>query len=111
LAAVIFLFDVQFGTVADYFKLLNRKSKKSSRPSFPTLSGDFFPYSDKNMLYWTGYYSTRPFDKRFSLLYFGLTRSGDKIKVEVNLPFVSNVCKAMLITFCVSLYASRSLLS
>lgn len=69
--------NVQFGTVADYFKLLNRKSKKSNRPNFPTLSGDFFPYSDKNMLYWTGYYSTRPFDKRFSREVESSLRSAD----------------------------------
>ncbi|XP_052106571.1 alpha-mannosidase 2-like isoform X1 [Mytilus californianus] len=55
--------NVQFGTVADYFSLLKREGKKKS---FPTLAGDFFPYSDQNYLYWTGYYSTRPFDKRFS---------------------------------------------
>ncbi|CAC5377162.1 MAN2 [Mytilus coruscus] len=55
--------NVQFGTVADYFSLLKREGKKKN---FPTLSGDFFPYSDQNYLYWTGYYSTRPFDKRFS---------------------------------------------
>ncbi len=30
---------------------------------FPTLAGDFFPYTDERDEYWTGYFSTRPFDK------------------------------------------------
>ena len=57
--------NVKFGTVNDYFQLIIKEQQKSSI-KFPTLSGDFFPYSDKNSVYWTGYYSTRPFDKRFS---------------------------------------------
>ena len=28
------------------------------------LNGDFFPYSDMDSEYWTGYYSTRPFGKQ-----------------------------------------------
>ncbi|KAL8600465.1 hypothetical protein ACOMHN_044930 [Nucella lapillus] len=62
---------VRFGTLQDYFQLTRRQqlTKKfvGRTPSadFPVLSGDFFPYSDRNLEYWTGYYTTRPFDKRF----------------------------------------------
>ena len=56
---------IKFGTLNDYFKLIRQEEEKSS-VNFPVLSGDFFPYSDKNSAYWTGYFSTRPFDKRFS---------------------------------------------
>ena len=61
--------NVKFGTLKDYFKLTRQEQlgKKFSAKDtdFPVLSGDFFPYSDRNLEYWTGYYSTRPFDKRF----------------------------------------------
>lgn len=62
--------NIQWGTLKDYFQFIKREhlSKKqiSRTGDFPVLSGDFFPYSDKDMEYWTGYYSTRPFDKFFS---------------------------------------------
>uniref|UniRef100_A0A2C9MAZ1 Alpha-mannosidase n=1 Tax=Biomphalaria glabrata TaxID=6526 RepID=A0A2C9MAZ1_BIOGL len=62
--------NVQWGTLQDYFQLTkqehtNQKLSGSSE-EFPVLSGDFFPYSDRDSEYWTGYYSTRPFDKYFS---------------------------------------------
>lgn len=60
---------VRFGTLKDYFKLTQQEElerKYSGKDAdFPVLSGDFFPYSDRNHEYWTGYYTTRPFDKRF----------------------------------------------
>ena len=57
--------QVKFGTLNEYFQLIKLEQKKTGI-DFPVLSGDFFPYSDKNSAYWTGYFSTRPFDKRFS---------------------------------------------
>lgn len=57
--------NVKFGTVSDFFTALH-KSEKANDLDFPYLSGDFFPYSDHDSAYWTGYFTTRPFDKRFS---------------------------------------------
>lgn len=61
--------NIRFGTLKDYFKLTRQeqleKKYSGKDTDFPVLSGDFFPYSDRNLEYWTGYYSTRPFDKRF----------------------------------------------
>ena len=61
---------VKFGTLKEYFKLM-RKQKSSLTSGgrdgdLPVLSGDFFPYSDQNSEYWSGYFTTRPFDKKFS---------------------------------------------
>lgn len=53
---------IQWGTIKDYFKEVRARMK-----DFPTLQGDFFPYSDifseGRPAYWTGYYTTRPYWK------------------------------------------------
>ncbi|XP_045167859.2 alpha-mannosidase 2-like [Mercenaria mercenaria] len=61
--------SIQFGTLKDYFRLLRDEEFRKSKgiyDSFPVLKGDFFPYSDQNSEYWTGYFSTRPFHKQLS---------------------------------------------
>jgi len=66
--------EIQFGTLEDYFSTLRDEAEKInySRPGevgsvelqgFPTLSGDFFTYADRNQDYWSGYYVSRPFFK------------------------------------------------
>lgn len=54
---------VEFGTLKDYFELVD---KERSNVRFKTLSGDFFPYTDRGDQYWTGYFTSRPFNKRLS---------------------------------------------
>ncbi|XP_048738238.1 alpha-mannosidase 2-like isoform X2 [Ostrea edulis] len=62
--------DVQFGTLKDYFEILRKSEKQKKQQhndkNFPTVSGDFFPYSDKSNAYWSGYFTTRPHAKKFS---------------------------------------------
>ena len=70
----------KFGTTDEYFSLIrNYQDKKSSADGgrFPTLAGDFFPYSDYQNDYWTGYYTTRPFNKQFSREIQSLLRMAD----------------------------------
>lgn len=58
--------EIRFGTVQDYFdevKKVVAVSKKRPEEYFPTLSGDFFPYTDHSDEYWTGYFTTRPYSK------------------------------------------------
>ncbi|KAG5682694.1 hypothetical protein PVAND_012029 [Polypedilum vanderplanki] len=57
---------LQFGTPHDYFNEI----KKRQGHNFPSLVGDFFPYSDIFSsgvpAYWTGYFTTRPYYKFMS---------------------------------------------
>ncbi|GFR83293.1 alpha-mannosidase [Elysia marginata] len=54
--------QVQFGTISDFFNALTKDVSKSAI-SFPSLSGDFLPYNDRDDQYWTGFYSSRPLYK------------------------------------------------
>ncbi|XP_022895002.1 alpha-mannosidase 2 isoform X2 [Olea europaea var. sylvestris] len=66
--------EANFGTLDDYFRTLREEADRInySRPGeigsdqiggFPSLSGDFFTYADRNQDYWSGYYVSRPFFK------------------------------------------------
>ncbi|EJD74390.1 glycosyl hydrolase family 38 protein [Loa loa] len=56
--------NARFGTVDDYFRLVHERLHEDS-DNLPVLSGDFFTYADRNDHYWSGYYTSRPFHKRF----------------------------------------------
>ena len=49
----------QFGTLSDYFKAAH----DSFTTPIPVLKGSFFTYADRNEDYWSGYFTSRVFDK------------------------------------------------
>jgi len=58
----------RFGTIKDYFEevkmaMAKLGERKQSGGNFLSLTGDFFPYTDRSDEFWTGYFSTRPFAK------------------------------------------------
>lgn len=69
--------DVRFGTLKDYFELLQEKNKQYKNEQIKTFSGDFFTYSDKDTRYWSGYFTSRPFFKRLDRITEHYLRSAE----------------------------------
>ncbi len=68
--------QIKFGTVGDYFDLVNKKNaEKGLKPK--SLSGDFFTYADQMDHYWSGHYTSRPFSKKLSRIAEHYLRSAD----------------------------------
>ncbi|BFZ07971.1 hypothetical protein BsWGS_11009 [Bradybaena similaris] len=82
---------VQYGTISDYFNALDKDSEQS-KLTYPTLTGDFFPYNDRDDQYWTGYFSVRPLYKhvarvlqaklRITEILFSLTMAQSQISAR-----------------------------
>jgi len=51
--------NIQFGTLSDYF----RAARGTFQGPVPVLKGSFFTYSDVDQDYWSGYFTSRVFDK------------------------------------------------
>lgn len=55
---------MKFGTLKDYFMEIDKQNLKY-KIEYPAVSGDFYTYTEGTE-YWTGYFTTRQFDKRLS---------------------------------------------
>lgn len=51
--------EARFGTLEDYFHLAMPRMSKIA-----ALKGDFFTYADQGDQYWSGYFTSRPYQKR-----------------------------------------------
>ena len=54
--------QIKFSTLSEYFDAVNSDINQGALTP-PSLSGDFFAYSDAGRDYWTGYYTSRAFHK------------------------------------------------
>uniref|UniRef100_A0AC35UAH3 Alpha-mannosidase n=1 Tax=Rhabditophanes sp. KR3021 TaxID=114890 RepID=A0AC35UAH3_9BILA len=68
--------NIRFGTLQDYFETVHRNQKMYNKKT-QSITGDFFTYSDEGQDYWSGYYTSRPFFKRFDRILQHHIRAGD----------------------------------
>ncbi|CAF1697473.1 unnamed protein product [Brassica oleracea var. botrytis] len=110
--------EAKFGTLDDYFRTLREEADRVnySLPGevgsgqvvgFPSLSGDFFTYADRQQDYWSGYYVSRPFFKAVDRV-LEHTLRGAEIMMSFLLGYCHRVqCEKFPTSFAYKLTAAR----
>ncbi|CAD5233555.1 unnamed protein product [Bursaphelenchus xylophilus] len=68
---------LHIATPSEYFEVMTKKLTTEEYPPIPSMSGDFFPYSESTHHYWTGYFTSRPFYKHMDRELAHYIRSAD----------------------------------
>lgn len=68
--------EAKFGTLQEYFNSVHEEKKTDL---FPSLSGDFFTYADREDHYFSGYFTSRPFHKRLDRILMTYYRSAEML--------------------------------
>ena len=76
--------EIKWGTLKDYFDFV-LKNNIETKKNVETFTGDFFTYADRQDQYWSGYYTSRPFNKRLDRIVEYYLRSAEIIFSYANL--------------------------
>lgn len=110
--------EAKFGTLDDYFRTLREEADRVnySLPAevgsgqisgFPSLSGDFFTYSDRQQDYWSGYYVSRPFFKAVDRVLEHTLRASEMMMALLLGYCQRSQCEKLPISFSHKLTAAR----
>ncbi|KGN59619.1 alpha-mannosidase 2 [Cucumis sativus] len=110
--------EANFGTLEDYFRTLRDEAEKinyslpgevgsSLVGGFPSLSGDFFTYADRQEDYWSGYYVSRPFFKAVDRVLERTLRAAEMMLALLLGPCQRSQCEKLPLGFSYKLTAAR----